>query len=286
MRKMKNATWKMLTIGIWLDIDMWIMLTKKLPTKPSPPKLSIFWAEKNVNWSIVANQFLEYVNGNSVTSRRDYSLLNEIVREDAKNNITSLQIDNLGIDDVGNVIPELDVKINGRKRKKKSKRVSLEDFDEDRIEYFKKKYSDFCNLRLYNDDIGFTANEVKSVSILYKGQSIKVLGHEYNVLTDDNVNMYIFGEDNMPEGTRPSHEFIQSDVVSGSIFFDIKNPSPEVKEIIDSLTLDGCTKEQAIAVICGYDIFTKDITKIEKNGWYRCRPEYAKIFCHDWEMEE
>jgi hypothetical protein len=36
---------------------MWIMLIKKLPTKPSPPKLSIFWSDEWMNEEIVVSQF-------------------------------------------------------------------------------------------------------------------------------------------------------------------------------------------------------------------------------------
>ncbi len=35
---------------------MWILLTKKLPTKPSPPKLSIFWSVPWPNKAIVKQQ--------------------------------------------------------------------------------------------------------------------------------------------------------------------------------------------------------------------------------------
>lgn len=60
---------------------------------------------------------------------------------------------------------------------------------------------------------------------------------------------------------------------------------PASSEVFDAAKVDGCNDEQARAMAFGVD--TSEMTaSLPPIGWYRCREEYASLFCEDWEMED
>ena len=96
-----------------------------------------------------------------------------------------------------------------------------------------------------------------------------------------NMKLYIFGypQDNEPN----SHELIQDNVVQEMLLEFVLET--DMKEVYDAALLDGCSANQAYQVCIGMDILAPQLD-LKPTGWYRCKREYAQIYCHDWEMEE
>jgi hypothetical protein len=59
----------------------------------------------------------------------------------------------------------------------------------------------------------------------------------------------------------------------------------ELRPIYEAALLDGANEQQAKLTAMGMD-FTMSDSEFPPVGWYRCRPEYAEMFCYDWEMKE
>lgn len=195
---------------------MWIMLTKKLPTSPSPPKMSIFWS---VPWP-----HEEYAEQQKKTVRARME------------HFYHIECDRIWEPDLdADTIPAFDIK-PGLKE----------------------------------------PNRTRARRITYKGESIRVFPHEFTAQTVDNMREYIFSD-------CPSHELVTSDVAGEMTMRDIHGGMR--RSVYDAALLDGCNEAQALATAWGRDITIED-AEFPAVGWYRCVPEYAGIFCEEWEMSE
>lgn len=192
---------------------MWIMIIKKLPTDPSPPKMSIFWS---VPW------------------------------------------------------PD-DENANEQKQRIRATLEYRNDVECDRL------WEPDEDATWLPDGLGRKEpNWIKARRINYKGQSIRVFPHEFTEQTVAHMREYIYSD-------MPSHELVTSDVAGEMTMRDIH--SGVRRGIYDAALLDGCNDAQATAVAWGKDITIED-NEFPAIGWYRCVPEYAGIFCDEWEMAE
>lgn len=241
---------------------MWIMLIKKLPTKPSPPKLSIHWAEPWVNIDALTRQINRIISNYEYNPTIVKDVLAKLNIDKPKRKPKKLTIDAIERLTVDEVIDD-PKKAKALNRNREISEV-LEEFNSDRI--------------IYEDVWGVEANESKSMGILYNNERIRVQSLEYSIITPENMREYTM--------TGGSHELVVSDHYSNkNSALNIVDMTPEVKEIKDSLMLDGCTEEEALAVLLGYNIFDKK-AEVPVAGWYRCKREYALAYCHDWEIKE
>jgi len=127
---------------------------------------------------------------------------------------------------------------------------------------------------------GLEPNYIKARAIQYKGHSIRVLPHEYKQMPSDKMRDYtqgLMGEE------IPSHELVA--VGPGDEALISAALKGEQQHIYDAALVDGAIHEQALLTALGVDLFAvgADYPPI---GWYRCKPEYASIYCDDWEMAE
>jgi len=176
-------------------------------------------------------------------------------------------LDNID-DELGHYGQRAIYKSMGRRKRK------IEDIQENAIENFKK-----IPLLVDPAGWGFEPNWAGAVKIHYKGEDIRVFPHEFSQMDLAKMTMYILGEHNED----PSH-LLQTDTEVG---IDIQEfmLDMDMRDIRDAALLDGCSMQAATLVAIGQDV-TDELTHFEPIGWYRCRPEYAQIYCHDWEMEE
>lgn len=198
---------------------MWIMLINKLPTQPSPPKLSIFWANPyHFDDSRIQQQFKEYVSREIDT---DY--------------------------------PE---KIEGRRKKE--------------------LWNSYLKCDKLPDQFGWCDNLAKRLSIIYKDTQLVVKSNEYTVQTPEKLKIFL-------TESPCSHELVSS--IADGVSKNKGDLNKDERLFYESALLDGCNEQQALLTALGVDI-TQEMVEFPPIGWYRCKKEYAKIYCDDWEMEE
>lgn len=233
---------------------MWIMLTTKLSTRPSPPKLSIFWSTPWPNEEIVLSQFerhFEYLK-ETERNKRGYRNLDETFFLDAK----------------GNKLSDEDLK----------KKILV--FMETQDEYF---WLD--NVLEQKAFMGKDPNWARARKIRYQDDEIRVFPHEFSVLTHENMSMYI-GYSNPEEG---SHELVSGNVAETKLLQEVLEG--DLREVYNAALVDGCSHSMAIGMALGIDVSDTEkdgleLAKFPPVGWYRCKPEYASFYCDEREMKE
>lgn len=134
---------------------------------------------------------------------------------------------------------------------------------------------------------GTSPNWVGAQRIVYKGQSLRIFPHEFTKLSDERLNWYILG---LPDENIPSHELVSElipeykEQENSKLLSEILDEA--MKPIYDAALLDGATENQAKMLALGMDVSVPDASPIPLLGWYRCRKEFARYYCDDWEMEE
>jgi hypothetical protein len=200
---------------------MWILLTIKPPTRPSPPKLSIFWA---VPWPMMERK---------KTQTLDFD-------------------DDLDDDEKGLMFwpsgGDSNISINGH----------------------------IQPAGAYTRDPDYMG----AVKISYAGHDIRVFPHEFSKLDAQRMHYYVFG---MPGENIPSHDYIPSNVAGEKLQQEVL--SGDLRPLYDYALIEGCTPAQAFVVAMGGDVTDEEI-EFEPVGWYKCKPKFAEVFCHSWEMEE
>jgi len=228
---------------------MWIMLIKKLPTKISPPKLSMFWSQPYPDARVVKRQFETFYNqgrfdGDLPVSGKNFR----------KQNVSFFH------DEDGNILSE---------------------------ELLQEKILSYMNSQLdvlYDNYFGFGAedNWAKARKIVYNEETIRVFEREFSVLTHDKMSEYLG-----LTGHGGSHELVPDSVAEETLFEQILEG--DLRDVFDAALMDGCTDEQAIGVALGLDVALEyhgdKLAEYPPLGWYRCKSEYAKMFCSEKEME-
>jgi hypothetical protein len=218
---------------------MWIMLTKKLQTNPSPPKLSIFWSTPWPKESIVKQQFKRFSDVDA----------------------------GFNLDKDGH---KLDSGLLSQK-----------------IQAFMETQGDL----LYDLDSGMLtgfgaeSNWAKARKIEYKGETIRVFSNEFTAVTHENMALYIGCSD--PD--QASHELITSTVAENKLMNEVLEG--DLREVYDAALVDGCSHSQAVGMALGIDISetvdnSTQLAQFPLMGWYRCKPEYAQVYCYEHEMVE
>ena len=232
----------------------WIILIKKLPTDPSPPKLSLHWAVPwpDDTWAKKqANTCSEC--GFEVTRKKNkyYDPVEDDPSEEWNLTCDCEKGPTL------NVTPEDrevvspigfygQIKVNGKT----------------------------CYIAL-----GKEHNWTGAVKINYKQEDIRCFPDEFNYLSAKSMREYI---------NSGSHELVVSEHKPTEQVYDmIMNTDQRL--VYEAALLDGASHNQAIMTAASGQIFVDEgATDIEFPvlGWYRCIPEYAGIFCDEWEMKE
>ena len=124
---------------------------------------------------------------------------------------------------------------------------------------------------------GLENNWAGARKIHYKDTDIRVFPDEFSVMTDEKMAMYT----GLSE--EASHELVPSSVADATLIQEVLSGS--LKEVFDAAMVDGCTPEQARAMAFGVDA-GESTASLPPIGWYRCKHEYAEVWCHEWEMKE
>ena len=115
---------------------------------------------------------------------------------------------------------------------------------------------------------GYVPNELRAVWINYKNEKIKVYPHEYSIITPENLKLYMTNSHELVPDNYGTEQLKNISLTKGQRF------------IYDAALIDGCDEYQAMMVALG-----KDPSEIPPPiGWWRCKQEYAKIYCFDEEM--
>lgn len=223
---------------------MWVMLINKLPTRPSPPKLSIFWSEPWIDKEYVFDQF-KRLHGTRKAGDMpaDFYLNQDGKPLDSETIRTKIILHML--------LNEGDLLSDG-----------THDFRHGGREH----------------------NWAKARSIIYKGEQIRIFADEYSIMKAANMRMYL-GYD----GGEQSHDLVPDTVSSSKIMDEVITGS--LKDIYDAALVEGCTPAQAQATALGIefdhdDPASADLAAFPAIGWYRCRHEYALIYCDESELKE
>ena len=205
-----------------MKIGKWIMLTEKLPTVVSPPKMSIFYATPwDYDIERVKRDWLKYryegtpsvENYRSFKREQMFPSLNHMVKELQENKVDT-------VSDLWSGVS--------------------------------------------------SPTESSAMKIMYKGEQIKVWGHEYNDMKVENWNEFY-----------PQAYDLIPDTDVQSMYMDIKLTKGQ-RAIFDAALVDGCTNFQALLVTTGQDIDGSPAPI----GWFRIKPEYGLIYCTEYELEE
>jgi hypothetical protein len=121
---------------------------------------------------------------------------------------------------------------------------------------------------------GFNHNFAKSKAIFFAGEKIRVFAEEFSVLNDENLSLYIMGN----EEADPSHEAMEDATLSAELI-PLKLTAVQ-KEIFDAALCDGASDSQAKMVAHGIDIFS-DTLWLPLSHWYKLRKDYAELLGSD-----
>jgi hypothetical protein len=110
--------------------------------------------------------------------------------------------------------------------------------------------------------------------ILFDGKTVRIFPHEFNPVSPENMKTYI------DEGV---YSLVPEGVASEQVITDLMEGDRKV--LWEHALVDGCTDAQARMVAMGVDVTLPD-AEIPPVGWWRCKKEYAEMFCHEWEMAE
>lgn len=143
---------------------------------------------------------------------------------------------------------------------------------------------------LGRNQFGLEPNWIGAVKIIYRDHAIRLFPHEFTKLSDEHLNWYVIG---MPGEGIPTHELVSSLVpeISINVSGVQRTPLQEIfgeiiQQIYDAAILDGATHDMAKMLSLGMDVSAPEATPIPLLGWYKCKPEYAQIYCEEYEMEE
>lgn len=126
---------------------------------------------------------------------------------------------------------------------------------------------------------GLEPNWKGARKVTYKGSEVRVFPHEFSVIKQDRMRLYVLGT----EGEGPSHDLVAEGVASDVLIKGVLDS--DTKFIYDAALLDGCTPEEALAVALGQDITEPD-SEFPPLGWYRPRDWVVEQFCEEWEKED
>ena len=122
---------------------------------------------------------------------------------------------------------------------------------------------------------GAEPNWAGALAILYGGEKIRVFPHEYSKLADERLKEYV----------AESHELVLGDTVESEQLSTELEISPEKQALVDAALLEGASLSEAKLMACGL-YSPEEGTEVKPSGWYRCRREYAEIYCTEREMAE
>jgi hypothetical protein len=130
---------------------------------------------------------------------------------------------------------------------------------------------------------GSENNWVGARRVHYKGKDVRVFPDEFSVLKHENMAMYLGLLD--PGHEEASHELVSESVAETKLMDDVFKGA--AKDVYDAALVDGCTPVQASAMALGIDISEPvQAASFPAIGWYRCKREYALMWCNESEIAE
>ena len=107
--------------------------------------------------------------------------------------------------------------------------------------------------------------------ILFKGTSIRILPHEFSVVSMEHMQLYLLGDAN--DGVEPPYELVLSDTASDErIGEEIKSGRQRV--LYEQALTDGCDHDLAVLTALGLDVTAQ--VEFPPIGWYKLKPGYAE----------
>lgn len=129
--------------------------------------------------------------------------------------------------------------------------------------------------------LGLEPNYAGAVRIRWDGEDLRVFPHEYTKLDAEAMRMFVLG---LGDGvTDPSHELVMGEVPETTLLKGMLDSDLSFQ--YDAALIDGCTPEQATAMLLGQDITDED-ADIPPMGWYRLQEVYADLVPHFTPMHE
>lgn len=236
---------------------MWIMLIKKLPVNPSPPKLSIHWSTPWIDMKFVRPQLETWL------QEEDFPDAPKQFKGKAEGYMKLLQLwaSEHGLDE------QFFVDENGK--------LLDTDFIQEKLVFI------LAQKNIIHSPFGSENNWAGARKIHYKDQDIRIFPDEFSVMDTNKMNYYL-GMD----GEEGSHELVPGSVADATLVQEILAGS--LKEIFDAAMVDGCTPDQATAMAFGIEVSAQGINlnDFPAIGWYRCKKHYAVMYCTDQEMKE
>jgi hypothetical protein len=206
----------------------WVLLIKKIPTRPSPSKLSIFWS---VPWP-----------------HEHYSIQQAEQWLDENEHEEEFYLDDRG------------------------EHLSREML-------IKKALLEYATHNIHVGATGVEHNWAGARKIHFANTDIRIFPDEFKLLSNDAMAKYVGVSD------EASHVLIPSSVADATLIQEVLSGS--LREIFDAAMVDGASDTQAQAMAFGVDVSEENfLSSFPAIGWYRCKYEYAKIFCTEQEIRE
>lgn len=112
----------------------------------------------------------------------------------------------------------------------------------------------------------FEPNWKGALKITWQGDAIRVFPHEYSALKAENMHYYVFGDSH----SEPSHELQHGSIAEQQLIDGMLDN--DLRPAYEALLIDGCTHDQATAIMLGQDVFDDD-AEIAPSGWYRIKAD-------------
>ena len=127
-----------------------------------------------------------------------------------------------------------------------------------------------------NIGMGHEHNWAGARRTLFAERELRVFPDEFSVLDEERMTIYILSAD-------ASHDLVPEGVAEERLVETALDG--DTKPIYEAALIDGCNHAEALATALGQDI-TVPNAEFPPLGWYRCKPEYARIYCTESEMVE
>jgi len=235
---------------------MWVLITKKIETAISPPKLSIFWA---LPWP-----------GDRGQKRREDMIMIQYCEE---HNLVFLA------ETTGNYRRNASVKAYRGRTKRDvfwevvSEKIQIGEWVYDESRFYERFTSNpFDSSALFGR--GSEPNWAGALKIRYKNEDVRIFPHEYSILSDQRLKLYL---------EKGVCELVLSDMPGESALESNLEISPDLKVLYEAALLEGASDSQAKLLALGR-MNLNDNTEIIPLGWYKCKNEHAALFCDEYEM--
>lgn len=145
---------------------------------------------------------------------------------------------------------------------------------EDRLKHYKLQTDESLKLlHSFADELhmGFEPIWAEARRIMFKGEAIRILPHEFSLLSTEHMQLYLLGD--ASDDLEPPYELVLADTASDErIGTEIK--SGRQRTLYEHALIDGCDHDLAVLMALGLDVTAQ--VEFPALGWYRLKPGYAE----------